>query len=1270
MRWFSCALVSAIVLAVFVSPIFAAIAANGSISGFVLLQNGSVAASANVSAFNFALNSNNFTSSGADGAYTLSNLQYDDSNGTNLYDMRAAFAGMPDVFTLPPAAPVNLNGTTYNRTDINFTFVSNASIFGIVKYQNGSPVPNAVVSLNRSGFSRNVTANGAGAYNMTGIVLNATGTTNYSLRALDIATGNTSNTILMPLTGSAGAVPQNITINISSGQQGGENGMNGTVSGFVNGPYGGAVMPNNVLVTIMNGTFNRSMIVGNDSTYLFSNLTWPNIYQLYGRGTGSNKVASPYYALNMTSGNYNITQEINLSDEMMGGGECRGNFTMNGQLRNLTVNITNISMMVELKVRNATCGPYDMACFYKANQSNYTTGRFSIGCLEAGNYSLFAMPMGGGPNQTGPMLMLPSPLNISITDENITDLLINLSTDSRGPQGCNGQARIYGYVMDAATGNAISNVNVFAGVAASGNGSGGQNFCGGGALTTTNGSYSISGLLAGSYMLNAMPPTGSGYGEVHLGPQQAIQLANNNSSYQYDFNLSGVGYVIGTVQVNISGSLSTVPGAGISIYSQTSGGAYGYGTTNGLGVFNISMAPGTAYMLNVNPPTGSGYSSYATSGITVATSATTDAGTITLRQGGTVSGYVLNASGGGIANVGVNAHPIMMNSQGSGGMGYFTMTNGSGYYALSGLQTNVSYAIEVFPDPSTSYSNGHVEFFFSGQATAINVTLTSGNAVQGYVRCNGTGVQYSPINFFKYETGMNGPMMSGNTMQPGTYAFTMTNGSGYYVARGLLPGNYTMRAETPFNTNINCSANMSTAEITAGTNNLNVSLPLAATLSGRVNSSGGANVSYAFINAFVPSSNGGPGMGGPSANAMTDANGLYSMKIAPSGSEYVIEVHPQGGDYASAERRINLTTAGTQYSLNFTLSSGGSVRGKVVDGSGNAVRFAMVNIFSENARSFGFANTMSDGSFQVFGLLTASDYRVFIQPPSSTGGITPTFITGVSVASGQATDLGTITATSSNSHLLVSVTDAGNSIYGAKVQAWMPGMPFFGYCTTNASGQCNMTGLAAGTYNLAINAPDRPQAFNDSVAVASGANSYGFDYNTSFGTMYSVSGNVTNGTDGAVAYADVGIWNEVNHFGMHTAAGSDGAFVFASVPAGTYKIGAMKPGYYNQVAAITVSGNAVQPLIITPVSAGSSYKVDGYLASQSGSSVAGKTVAVVDALNATRFSAFNVTDGGGFYEISGVPPAQYKVFAAMGNVTYGVNVTVASANVTANITVS
>jgi hypothetical protein len=99
------------------------------------------------------------------------------------------------------------------------------------------------------------------------------------------------------------------------------------------------------------------------------------------------------------------------------------------------------------------------------------------------------------------------------------------------------------------------------------------------------------------------------------------------------------------------------------------------------------------------------------------------------------------------------------------------------------------------------------------------------------------------------------------------------------------------------------------------------------------------------------------------------ADGKFAVALPQSGS-YRIEL--RGPGFAKSSQEIQ-AKQGQVYRLHFTLSPGGSIRGKVTDGSNRPVRDGDV-FYREGSTSFG-VSIDTDGSYRIEGL-TAGHYNV------------------------------------------------------------------------------------------------------------------------------------------------------------------------------------------------------------------------------------------------------------------------------------------------------
>jgi len=135
---------------------------------------------------------------------------------------------------------------------------------------------------------------------------------------------------------------------------------------------------------------------------------------------------------------------------------------------------------------------------------------------------------------------------------------------------------------------------------------------------------------------------------------------------------------------------------------------------------------------------------------------------------------------------------------------------------------------------------------------------------------------------------------------------------------------------------------------------------------------GGGGVPYASLNAWSMEAGGGWGW------AETNATGYYELTGLTTGS-YEVEVWPPADTgYASSRERGVDVVAGVTTQLDFSLSSGGCISGRVTAGD-EAVQYANVNAWSREGGG-GWAETDYNGNYTIVGL-TAGSYEVNVEPP-------------------------------------------------------------------------------------------------------------------------------------------------------------------------------------------------------------------------------------------------------------------------------------------------
>lgn len=938
----------------------------------------------------------------------------------------------------------------------------------------------------------------------------------------------------------------------------------------------------------------------------------------------------------------------------------------------------------------ASNGPGEMAV---TNGSGY----YSKDCLQPGNYTVD----GYGPNMPG----LPT-MNVSNGTggnylANNTNYTFNISVQGfgGGMQGpsmqCGGNGTISGYVKSV-NGTPISGVMVAANTMMGGPGMGGPggdpgmggmggaggSFCGASSTSGSDGAYTIQTLKNGTYMMFAHDNNGT-YADWQMGFESGgITLANDSSAYpNNNITMKRGGRVVGVLYNNGTGNcnasdLSTCPKAGnvfinaVKPSCNNQPDCFGGGTMSDWsnGSFILSVSPGN-YTVSVEANSFLQVGSTTIGTFDINESNTIDAGNVTLSAGRKLTGFVLMANGSPITNtfISIMVRPPMGPGQGQGGFSgpslYGNINQGTGQYDIFGIQAG-TWDLEVMPDFNSQYSRkvvSNVVINNSSGNVVLNITLGSGASISGQVNCSGTPVQ-------------NGWIMaqdqSSNKFGPGSFDPSSFVGSsifnGQYSLRGLKPGIYEMHMDLPGS---NCAPeNAFDVQVNDQPVSRNFALSGGYRLSGRV-TSGGAGVPWAFVNAFIPPTSPGQQPSG-FGFAQTNADGNYSMNGLKNGTYKVRVEPPYGSGYSAGMGDVAMDADKT---LNFTLGTGGSIRGRVVDSSGSAVQFAGVNAFSRNAFAFGFSGTSQSGEFTISGLSEGNDYYITVFPPpgSAYGKMSGTI--GPKSVSNGTTNVGDITLSAANGTIAGRVQNGAANASGARVHVWAMGQPSWGEATTGIDGTFNISGLSNAGHDIMVELSGFPPEFTNVTVNGSSTPFVNITFNAT--APLTLSGTVTSGGTG-VSGVNVNVWNETLRAGESATTNGSGYYSM-SVKNGSYNIGAFKPGYQFNKSIVSVATDTTQNIAISTLSTvfGTDlFNVSGNMVSTSGASAVYNRTVVLAERGAGVNNPFildTITDTNGAFAFYNVPVKNYTLVGIIPpNSTQTMNITVNASLTGQNLTFS
>ncbi|MBI2120754.1 MAG: Ig-like domain-containing protein, partial [Parcubacteria group bacterium] len=562
-----------------------------------------------------------------------------------------------------------------------------------------------------------------------------------------------------------------------------------------------------------------------------------------------------------------------------------------------------------------------------------------------------------------------------------------------------------------------------------------------------------------------------------------------------------------------------------------------------------------------------------------------------------------------------------------------TLTGAADAYSL-GVQASTTYMVGVGPAmPTGSMEPGappppmptftfmpppNIEVAVTNaNVTGKNFTLsTAGKTITGtVVDSSGTGVSNAGI----FARPVSDSTTGGTSVGFGTGSQTDTQGN---FTLNVVPGVYLVGVFKPG------MPNVKDKQITVPTSGANSPASLSFTLdaattitiSGTVKDDAGNPIPYAGVGGrkVVSTADTTP-LGGDSANFVggpTDANGSYTLYV--NAGTWVVEAFAPGFGKLGT-KTVTVTTSslsGQDFSAQ-TLSMG-TITGQALKAT-VAQQGVMVRAEGANGGNMGVTDASGNYSLRV----PAGSYtvRCFFPGVGEATPLTSVSVTANTTTSGQDCSLAApITVT-------VRVTDGTNAITDAFVDVRDASGRGNGtnVSTTNGVNAVYTVAVPPGTYTVRVGHP----AFG-MIGSTSGVNStqtitytVGGSLNAVSGTVQ-LSGSALSGAWVSIIGTPTGQTNVINIGGQ---TNSSGAFS-VSVPAGSYRIRADKPGYKSSAeTSLTVSGaTSAGTLTVTEATRSISGTV-----TLSGNPISG---AVVDATNGSGGFAVAQTNSSGAYGLA------------------------------------
>ena len=907
-----------------------------------------------------------------------------------------------------------------------------------------------------------------------------------------------------------------------------------------------------------------------------------------------------------------------------------------------------------------------------ASFSTDSSGHYFAAGLPAGGYTVsFVDPSGGHSQQF---------YNGRSTPDTADTVTVTSGQTAHNIDGAlSAVAHISGTVTDAPTHNPAA--GVFVEIDDS------TGSFAGSVTTGADGTYTVGGLVAGSYTVSFRGGAGGNYlpqyynGKSSQGSADPVTVTAGQTRAGINAALTTGGVISGTVSDAQTGT--GADGAQVTVYD--SSGSYvasGLAAANGTysigglaaGSYRVAFSGGGANASYISSYYNGKSTLASADPVTVTVGHTTAGINGTLQRNGAIAGTVTDGPlAAPLPGANVDVYDSGGNDVGS------TQADAAGQYVVTGLApgsyhvgfTASGYADQYFTGKPTLASANSVTVAIGQTTQNIDATMQRGGVVEGTVTGSGNvplaGVSVEVMNvatdqILATTTDVDGSYAIGG-LGPGTY------GTGFFPAAGVnyLPQYYNGQSSTN---------NANTFSVTAGsvTQNINAQLAAGATITGHVTrASNGSAVPGISVEVV--------GQGTTDVTTTTDASGNYSVAALPSDS-YTVEFTSPNGSYVRQDYNnktagngdpIALTQGQTRSGIDAAMVAAAKIQGTVTDAATQSpLQGVQVTVYDTGGNYVASATSGANGAYLVGGL-AAGGYTVGFSADSSVGNYVTQYYNGkptqqaadtISASAGQ-TITGVDAALQAGGGISGTVTDAGahQPLSDVYVQAYDSAGNFVTSAYSDASGNYTLTGLATGDYRVGFTASSGSfgqQFYNgkadlasaDPVSVTAGVTTANIDQALSNGG--SISGTVTDaGTHQPLSgvLVQLGLTGYFPGFAPSTTTNAQGHYTITGVPAGSnYGVEFDDAGYVTQRYSnrtppaagdsVTVTDGQTTTGIDAALAAGAT--ITGTVTDASNSHpVANLTVTASAADGYPPMSA--TTDASGHYAIGGLATGSYTV---------------------------
>ena len=254
----------------------------------------------------------------------------------------------------------------------------------------------------------------------------------------------------------------------------------------------------------------------------------------------------------------------------------------------------------------------------------------------------------------------------------------------------------------------------------------------------------------------------------------------------------------------------------------------------------------------------------------------------------------------------------------------------------------------------------------SSDVTDINFELTSGAEISGHIY-NENGLPISGITVEAWSDSI------------GVWSGGITDNTGSYTIKGLKTANdYIVYVDDPTKSNFYYSTdgtvkNKSNASyvsvVNGNVNNIDISFFAVQNISGTVMDENGKALSGIWVYAWSETEQSGNG-------CKTDTDGTFVISGLAPAIDYYIEAIPNRISPYRNDKKPNISSGSSN--IIFMLMQGYTLSGTVTNNDGDPLSKIIVEIRSITEDFYGRSKTDSQGSYEIKGIVSASDYKIMV----------------------------------------------------------------------------------------------------------------------------------------------------------------------------------------------------------------------------------------------------------------------------------------------------